>query len=130
MTIYPGDPLPVIAPGVVGDSPWVVSDLHLGTHTGTHIDAASHYISTGKTIDQYSLDRFILSGVIAFVPGLKDDQPIDTAFIQDALSILPKGGALILRTNWDKFWVLSVTCIIPILHLRSWVKLLMRVQAW
>ncbi len=33
--------------------------LALHTHTGTHIDAPSHFLPDGKTIDQIKLDRLI-----------------------------------------------------------------------
>ena len=42
MTFYPGDPEPRIARADV-EPPWTVSELRLGSHTGTHIDAARHY---------------------------------------------------------------------------------------
>jgi len=36
-----------------------VSKICLGTHTGTHVDAPSHFLKDGKTIDKISLDRLI-----------------------------------------------------------------------
>jgi arylformamidase len=36
-----------------------VSDLHLSSHTGTHIDAPSHYLKTGDTIDTVPLSCLI-----------------------------------------------------------------------
>ena len=44
--------------------PWRVTALHLGSHSGTHIDAPSHFLPDGKTIDQYPLERFIINGMI------------------------------------------------------------------
>lgn len=35
------------------------SSICLNSHTGTHVDAPSHFIKDGKTIDQISLDRLI-----------------------------------------------------------------------
>ena len=56
MTYFPGDPEPYIAPADA-PPPWRVTQLHIGTHVGTHIDAASHFIPHGKTISQYPLDK-------------------------------------------------------------------------
>ena len=39
MTYYPGDTEPSIVQ-VGTASPWIVSELRLGSHTGTHVDAA------------------------------------------------------------------------------------------
>jgi kynurenine formamidase len=99
MTFYPGDPEPRIRP-VEMAPPWRVTELHLGTHTGTHVDAASHFIPNGKTIDQSPLARFILPGIV--VPATQqDDEPIGPeAFGANLL----RGGALIIRTGWDRFW--------------------------
>lgn len=35
------------------------TNIHLSSHSGTHIDAPSHFLRDGKTIDQLSLDRFV-----------------------------------------------------------------------
>ena len=104
MTFFPGDPRPRIVPCTAAPSPWAVSELHLGTHTGTHIDAASHFVSGGKTIDQYPLERFVLPGIVVSFLGLGDDQPVEMALLKNVLSILPKGGAIVIRTDWDQFW--------------------------
>lgn len=104
MTFFPGDPEPRLEPAQAGAAPWRVSELHLGTHTGTHIDAASHFYPDGKTIDQYALERFILPGVVATALNLADDEPLGPQLFADALSRLPKGGALAVRTDWDRFW--------------------------
>ncbi len=75
MTYFPGDPEPHIAPAEA-TPPWRVTQMHFGTHTGTHIDAASHFIPQGKTISQYPLERFLLSGIIVPVLERSDDEPI------------------------------------------------------
>jgi len=36
-----------------------VSHLSLGAHTGTHVDAPSHFIPGGETLDKIPLDHFI-----------------------------------------------------------------------
>lgn len=57
-TIYPGDPPLRITPhATVAKDGYSVHNLHLGTHTGTHIDAPAHFIDGGRTIDQIGLDE-------------------------------------------------------------------------
>jgi kynurenine formamidase len=102
MTFFPGDPEPRIAPATL-EPPWQVTDLHLGTHTGTHIDAASHYIPAGRTIDQYPPERFILTGSVIPVQQ-KDDQAINATALQAGLKNLAPGSALLIHTGWDRFW--------------------------
>ena len=104
MTIFPGDPVPRFEPAAGAISPWRVTALHLGSHSGTHIDAPSHFLPDGKTIDQYPLERFMVAGIILPFTGLSDDQSIQADFIQKGLKGVPKGGAVLIRTGWDQFW--------------------------
>ena len=53
--VYPGDIPPVFRQGVHGN--YLTTDLHLSTHTGTHIDAPTHYLKTGDTIDTIPLSH-------------------------------------------------------------------------
>lgn len=102
MTFYPGDPEPRLRPAAMM-APWRVTELHIGTHTGTHLDAASHFIPTGKTIDQYPLSRFVLPGIVIPVTR-QDDEPIGPEALNVYLPDLPTGGALLIRTGWDRYW--------------------------
>jgi kynurenine formamidase len=104
MTIFPGDPAPAIQLAAGAALPWRVSELHLGSHTGTHIDSASHFIEGGKTIDQYPLERFVLPGVVISMQDLSDDQPISEELITNRFTNLPVGGAILIQTKWDQFW--------------------------
>jgi len=101
MTYYPGDPEPRIA-RVEGEPPWMVSELHLGSHTGTHMDAARHYIPGATPIDGYPVTRFVVPGVVVATPGLADDQPITWEMVEPDLARLPVGGAAVLFTGWDR----------------------------
>jgi arylformamidase len=51
MPVYPGDPQVRI--DMIATPPWQVSALHLGSHSGTHLDAPSHYIAGGRSIDTF-----------------------------------------------------------------------------
>jgi len=53
--IYPGDILPVFRQEDRGN--YLITGLHLSTHTGTHIDAPVHYLKTGDTIDTIPLSH-------------------------------------------------------------------------
>src|SRR5882762_11173263 len=60
MTVYRGNPAVRIRPvkTLCNDSV-NVSELCLGTHTGTHVDAPSHFIKGAKGIDRVDVERFI-----------------------------------------------------------------------
>lgn len=102
MPIYPGDPV-VEFSASPQEEPWRVLSLALGSHSGTHIDAAAHYLPGGCTIDRYPLERFVLPGVVAALAA-GDDEEIAPAALAEALAAAPAGGALLLCTGWDRHW--------------------------
>src|SRR2546430_16779867 len=60
MTVYRGNPAVRIRPLMMLEKDGVrVSELRLGSHTGTHVDAPSHFIKGGKGIDRTDPERFI-----------------------------------------------------------------------
>jgi arylformamidase len=57
MLVYPGDITPSFHQEKVGN--YQISDLHMSTHTGTHIDAPTHYLDQGDSIDTVPFDSLI-----------------------------------------------------------------------
>jgi arylformamidase len=57
MLVYPGDIIPSFHQEKPGN--YRISDLHMSSHTGTHIDAPIHYLDTGDTIDTVPIDSLI-----------------------------------------------------------------------
>lgn len=56
MPVYPGDPEVAIAPALTVAADGVaVAHLDMGSHTGTHLDAPSHTVAGGLTVDQIPL---------------------------------------------------------------------------
>jgi arylformamidase len=55
--IYPGDKRPVFRQEDRGH--YLISDLHMSTHTGSHIDAPVHYLKRGDTIDSIPLSHIM-----------------------------------------------------------------------
>jgi arylformamidase len=102
MPVFPGDP-PVELTPMAADSPWLVTQLHLGSHSGTHIDAASHYVPGGRTIDAYPLERFVLDAYVVHL-----DVAAEESIRWEALAAqLPgdlTGVGVLLNTGWDHHW--------------------------
>jgi arylformamidase len=57
MLVYPGDLIPSFSQEDRGG--YLISDLHMSSHTGTHIDAPAHYLASGNTIDTIPLNNLI-----------------------------------------------------------------------
>jgi len=58
--VFPGDPIPEIKKvSAIETDGFAVSRILLGSHTGTHIDAPSHILKDGKTVDRLALEDLI-----------------------------------------------------------------------
>lgn len=78
-----------------------VSELHIGSHTGTHVDPPLHFIPDGRPIDQIPPEVFI--GPAAVVDLLHVERDIGAAEL-DALE-LPEGVERILfKTTNSELW--------------------------
>jgi arylformamidase len=102
MPVFPGDPPVELAP-TGGQPPWLVTRLYLGTHSGTHIDAASHFVPAGRTIDEYPLERFVLDAYVVHL-DVVDEAAIAWPDIAAQLPSDVAGRAVLLHTGWDRFW--------------------------
>ncbi|MBP2146846.1 arylformamidase [Methanofollis sp. W23] len=54
---FPGDPVPTFGREDCGE--YVLSHLALSTHTGTHIDAPSHYLKNDRSVDRIDPARLL-----------------------------------------------------------------------
>ncbi|MBQ3253993.1 MAG: cyclase family protein [Acholeplasmatales bacterium] len=85
--IYPGDPKPKLNKiNDINNDLYNLSEFSMCAHNGTHIDAPSHFIKNGKTIDEIPLDYFV---GYCFVYNHNGD-----VLKQDAINILNKAKEL------------------------------------
>src|SRR5690606_40891197 len=60
MPVYPGDPGVRITPALeLGEHGVAVTRLDLGSHAGTHLDAPSHSIAGGRSVDEIPLGLLV-----------------------------------------------------------------------
>lgn len=70
--VYPGDPKVKIKPVLtIPKDGCSVHQYEFGGHTGTHIDAPAHFVEGGKTLDQLSVEAFVMRGSVIPVHGEK-----------------------------------------------------------
>ena len=71
MQVYPGDPTVDLAPPLSSSiaTARAVTTLHLGSHTGTHVDAPAHTVAGGRTMDAVSLDELVGDALVMQCPG-------------------------------------------------------------
>jgi len=75
MPVYPGDPPVRLRTALELDRDRVaVTDVHLGSHTGTHIDAPCHTVAGGRTMAEVTLDELVGDARVIRVPGLRESE--------------------------------------------------------
>ncbi len=93
MLVYPGDLVPSFSQADQGR--YLISDIRLSTHTGTHIDAPAHYLRSGDTIDTIPLASLIGR---CRVVDLSGSTPITAAALTGRLNGVKR---LLLRTRFS-----------------------------
>ena len=90
MTVFPGDPAVSIenAASIETDG-FRVSSLHLGTHTGTHLDAPAHSIADGATLEAVALDDLVAPLVVLDATGRAARDRIGVDVLNAAPEIAP-----------------------------------------
>jgi arylformamidase len=99
MKVFPGSPQPSFITWSRFETQGYSSEvMFLSTHTGTHIDAPTHFVQNSKTIDQLDVSRFVTHGVL--LKFLKNaDQQIS---LNDIINYEIKANdTVILATGWE-----------------------------
>jgi kynurenine formamidase len=99
MQVYPGDPGVDLAPALELERDGAaVTALHLGSHTGTHVDAPAHTIPGGRTMDRVALEELVGEALVIRVAGLDDRATIGV----DELGELPVRvpAIVVIDTGW------------------------------
>ncbi|MGY6498038.1 MAG: cyclase family protein [Microcella sp.] len=101
MTVFPGDPEVSIADAAtLKDDGFRVSALHLGSHTGTHLDAPSHSIADGASLEAVALEQLIAPLVVLDARDRSARDTIGPDVLATAPEIRP-GDIVAVSTGWD-----------------------------
>lgn len=115
-TVYPGDPEVEFAPAATHESDgYRVTELRLGSHAGTHIDAPSHTEPDGKNLDEFEVGEFAFDARLVDCSELDAREPIGPETVPEKPENLsnpanpadfadPDTEMLIFRTGWDDHW--------------------------
>lgn len=105
--IWPGMPKIPILPeverhqitSIAAGAPMDISAITLALHVGTHVDAPSHMVAGGTSIDQLPIERFTGRAVVAGV----DRKPGEEITVDDVLAGGPapeRDDFLLIATGW------------------------------
>ncbi|HJD84512.1 cyclase family protein [Kitasatospora aureofaciens] len=105
MPVYPGDPAVLLEPALTTATAGVnVLALHLGSQSGTHVDAPYHVDVTWPTLDGLPLERFTGPAVVADLRGLEPRTAVTPELLAPALERCGEGSVLLLATGWARHW--------------------------
>ncbi len=99
---FPGNPVFRCEPAkriARGDSA-NVTVLHLGTHTGTHVDAPRHFYDALAGVDALALDVLVGPAAVVEIPGPR--RGIQAGDLEHA--DLGTGGRVLLKTANSELW--------------------------
>lgn len=100
--VFPGSPRPSLID-------WSRIDIHgydsevafLSTHTGTHMDAPSHFIANAPSIDKIDVNRFICSAVLVRTKKKRPDELIHVDEIVESDNDIVAGDTVVFATAWE-----------------------------
>ncbi|GAB7008469.1 cyclase family protein [Halorubrum trueperi] len=104
MPTYPGDPDVTISPDATHAADgYATSELRIGSHAGTHVDAPRHTLSDGDGIDERAVGEFAFDARLVDPGSLSDREPIEPGMLPES-DTLDAVDLLVVRTGWAAHW--------------------------
>lgn len=104
MMVFPGDIPPSVKKGAtMEENGWRTTLLSFTSHTGTHMDAPSHMMPDGKSLDRLPNETFFGFGLVVDVRGCAGRR-IELADIKVSPSMLSEADFILFRTGWSEKW--------------------------
>lgn len=98
--IFPGDPNVKInlCEAISKGSLVNVSELHFGSHTGTHIDAPCHFIEDGKQVNEIDLSKFM--GKCRIIELKNNEMSVEPKHVEQLENV----ERVLFKTRNSQFW--------------------------
>jgi len=105
MPVFPGDP-PVEFKRVhtLSNGGYNVTQVTMGTHTGTHVDVPFHVMPDPRGVDSISLAAVVGWAEVLDLGELEPGTDIRAADLDAFAHRVNEGARLLLRTGWGKYW--------------------------
>lgn len=118
--VYPGDPRVSLEPATtIASGGANVLAVHIGSHSGTHVDAPYHFVEGGERIDEIDPRLFVGPGVVVDVRGKEPRERITAEDLRPYEDRLSKGVIAIVRTGWEEHHGTSLYYDHPFLDRRA-----------
>ena len=84
---------------------WMVSEITMMLHSGSHVDFTKHYTEDGEMANDVLLERTCGDAVIVDLSPLEPDHDISPADLAAAAPEIRPGDIVLIRTGWsDRAW--------------------------
>ena len=104
MPVFPGDPSPNFEQTAdIQTDGFREKMLSFASHTGTHMDAPSHVIPDGITLDAFPLTQFYGNAVVIPCEAAGTNGIIMLDTLTSVKGVM-EADFLLLRTGWEKLW--------------------------
>jgi kynurenine formamidase len=101
LQVFPGSPQPLFIK-------WTKYEVHsydseimmMSTHTGTHMDAPSHFLANTASIDMIGVERLVGPALLLDLPkGANEEITLDDLRV---INEIDQGISIVFRTGWQK----------------------------
>jgi kynurenine formamidase len=101
--VYPGDPEPALTVhSTTAADGFNLLSVHIGSQTGTHVDAPYHFEDDAARIDELPLERFLGPAVVVDATGAGERGRITWEYVEPVADRLGEGVVVLLRTGWSE----------------------------
>jgi kynurenine formamidase len=84
---------------------WMVSDIKMMLHAGSHVDFTKHFQEDGETAEMISLDRTCGEAVLIDLTPIEPDHDITVGDLEAAAPEIKPGDVVLVKTGWsDQAW--------------------------
>ena len=103
--VYPGTPSPAMSPlCTITSSGFRETAIALTSHTGTHMDAPSHLLRDGRSLDQMPMSQFSGRATVLDVSGLGAGNVITEEFLRERHDDIYCMDFVLFYTGWEDRW--------------------------
>ena len=103
--VYPGDPEPRLTThSTIDRDGFNLLQVHMGSQTGTHVDAPYHFEEDAPRIDELPLERFLGPAVVVDATAAGARGRITWEYVEPVADRLAPGVVVLLHTGWSEHY--------------------------
>jgi len=105
MKVFPADPpVGILTHHNYGNIGYHVSQVIIGTHSGTHVDVPLHRFPGGTPVDKAGIEKFFGNALIIDLTFLKRNEEITIQHLEEHQRDIEQSDIILFKTNWSKYF--------------------------